>query len=67
MASGTAVLVEDIPNLALSMGGAPMLKTDNSDVSGIFNSWARRVCHSLNNGALRARRRAYQNNDDRTG
>ena len=67
MVSGTAVLVEVLANLALSMGGAPMLKTDYSDVSGIFNSWARRVCHSLDNGALRARRRAYQNSDDRTG
>ena len=39
MATSTEVSVEGIPNLALSMGGAPVLKIDQSDVSGSFNSW----------------------------
>ena len=39
MASSTEVSVEGIPNLALSLGGAPVLRIDHSDKSGIFNSW----------------------------
>ena len=59
--------MEDIPNLALSIGGAPMLKIDHSDVSGSFNSWAGCVCHSLNKRTLRVGCRGYQNSDDKTG